>query len=284
MSSQCPKKKVHSVEESTTASQAGSSQDTIMVGMARSYFDVGSASEVTLEPRGADEKICSMSAPNVCEGESVDIEIDSGAEVSCLPANVGADTYPLHETRLSMCGGHHVAAGGGKLHEPCARISSLQAANVRGDVVNLLVRFRVMNIGKTQHLSRCGWETVFPADCGNAYLVRKASDTRITLVKKRCAWYLRVKLKPHNEVPYTESEEFLEVMSMDQKAGVWPVEEGGGSSSSGPAVPEDVEECEHVKKLVAPTATDREEHTHSHWACNVQNLVSRVLHRTWPNA
>ena len=49
---------------------------------------------------------------------------------------------------------------------------------------------------------------------------------------------------------------------MDQRAGVWPVE-GGGSSSSGPAVPEDVEESEPVKKLVAPTdptATDREEH------------------------
>ena len=41
---------------------------------------------------------------------------------------------------------------------------------------------------------------------------------------------------------------------MDQRAGVWPVEEGGGSSSSGPAVPEDVEEGEPVKKLVAPTA------------------------------
>ena len=107
-------------------------------------------------------------------------------------------------------------------------------------------------------------DTVFPADCGSAYLLRKASDTRITLVKKRCAWYQRVKLKPQNELPYTESEEFLEVMSMDQRAGVWPVEEGGGSSSSGPAVPEGVEESEPVKKLVAPTvptATDREEHT-----------------------
>ena len=60
---------------------------------------------------------------------------------------------------------------------------------------------------------------------GNAYLVRKASDTRITLVEKRCAWYLRVKLKPHNELPYIGSEEFLEVMSMDQRAGVWPVDE-----------------------------------------------------------
>ena len=88
MSSQCPKKKVHAkkvhaVEASTTASQAGS-QDTIMVGSVGSYFDVGSVSEVILEPRGADEKICSMGAPNVREGESVDIEIDSGAEVSCL--------------------------------------------------------------------------------------------------------------------------------------------------------------------------------------------------------
>ena len=109
---------------------------------------------------------------------------------------------------------------------------------------------------------RCGWETVFRAGCGDAYLVREASDIHITLVKKRCAWY-RVKLKPHSELPYNEGEELLEVMSMDQTAGVWPVQEGGGSSRSGPAVPEDVEESEPVKKLVAPTAptaTDREEH------------------------
>ena len=65
MSPQCPKKKVHAVaESSTTANQAGS-QDTIMVGSIGSYFDVGSVSEVTHETRGADEKICSMSAPNV---------------------------------------------------------------------------------------------------------------------------------------------------------------------------------------------------------------------------
>ena len=37
-----------------------------------------------------------------------------------------------------MCGGHHVAAGGGKLHDLGARILGLEAANVRGDVVNLL--------------------------------------------------------------------------------------------------------------------------------------------------
>ena len=88
MSSQCPKKNVHAVEESTTASQAGS-QDTIMVGSVGSYFDVGSVSEVTIEPRSADEEVCSMGAPNVREGESVDI----GAEVSCSPVNIGADTY-----------------------------------------------------------------------------------------------------------------------------------------------------------------------------------------------
>ena len=196
--------------------------------------------------------------------KSVDIGIDSGAEVSCLPVNMGADTYPLHETMLSMCGGHHVAAGGGKLHELGARILGLEAADVRGDVVNLW-RFRVMNIGKAllskQDLSRCGWETVFPADTGNACLTRN-----ITLVKKRCAWYVRVKLKPHNELPYIESEEFLKTMSMDRGAGVLPVQGGGGWSSSGPAVPDDVEESELVKKLVAPTAptaTDREKHTAS---------------------
>ena len=104
-----------------------------------------------------------------------------------------------------------------------------------------------MNIGKallsTQDMSRCGWETVFLAD------------------------------KPHNESPYSKGEEFLEVMSMDQRAGVWLVEEGGSSSSSGPAVPEDVVEGELVKKLVAPTAptSDREEHTAS----------GHAVFRTW---
>ena len=127
------------------------------------------------------------------EGEFVDIGVGSVAEVSCFPANIGADTQ--HETRLSMCGGHHVAVGAGKLHELGARILGLEAGDVRGDVVNLLVRSRVMDIGKallsTQELSLCGWETVFPADCGNAYFVRKAPGTRRrTLVKKRCAWYL----------------------------------------------------------------------------------------------
>ena len=76
----------------------------------------------------------------------VDIEVDSGAEVSCLHASIGADTYPLLETKLSMCGGHHVATGGGKLHELGARILEVEAGNVRGDVVNLLVLLRVMVI------------------------------------------------------------------------------------------------------------------------------------------
>ena len=54
----------------------------------------------------------------------------------------------------------------------CMSSLGLEAANVRRDVVNLLVRFRVMNIGtaflSTQDLSRCGWDTVFHADCGYA--------------------------------------------------------------------------------------------------------------------
>ena len=109
-----------------------------------------------------------------------------------------------------MCGGHHIAAGGGKPYEQGARILGLEAGNVRGEVVNLLVRVRVMETGKallsTQDLSRCGWETVFTADCGNAYLVRKASGISVTLVKKRCAWYLRVKLKPHCELLHAEGD------------------------------------------------------------------------------
>ena len=75
LSSQCPKKKVHAMEESTTASQVGS-HHTIMVGPVGSYFDVGSVSEGTREPRSAGEKICSMGAPSVREGESVDNEIN----------------------------------------------------------------------------------------------------------------------------------------------------------------------------------------------------------------
>ena len=96
-------------------------------------------SEWSLEPRGENEGICSVGTASVCGGgDVVDIEIDSGAEVSCLPSNIGTDTYPLHETRLSMCGGHHVAAGGGKLHEVGARILGLETDDVRGNMVNLL--------------------------------------------------------------------------------------------------------------------------------------------------
>ena len=40
MSSQCPKKKIHAVGESTTESQAGS-QDRFMVESVGSYFSVG---------------------------------------------------------------------------------------------------------------------------------------------------------------------------------------------------------------------------------------------------
>ena len=103
-----------------------------------------------------------------------------------------------------------------------------------------------MDIGKalpsTQDLGQCGRETVFPADCGDAYLVRKASCTRITLVKKRCGWYLRVKLKPHSELTYAEGEEFLEEMSLVQEAAVRPVQEEGSSSCSGPTAMSNVVE------------------------------------------
>ena len=56
------------------------------------------------------------------------------------------------------------------------------------------------------------------------------------------------------------------VVSLDRGAGVRLVQGGGSSSSSGPAVPEHVEESALVKKLVAPsapTAADQEEHTAS---------------------
>ena len=76
-----------------------------------------------------------------------------------------------------------------------------------------------------------------------------------------------MKLKPHSELPYAEGEEFLEVMSLDRGAGVLLVQDGGSSSSSGPAAPEHVEESAPVKKLAA----DREEHTAS----------GHAVFRTW---
>ena len=110
LSSQCPKKKVHAVDESAATVSVAGSQETVMVGAIGSYFDLGSVSEWSLELRCENEGVCSVGTASVCEGDVVDIEIDSGAEVSCLPSNIGADTYPLHETRLSMCGGHQVAS------------------------------------------------------------------------------------------------------------------------------------------------------------------------------
>ena len=57
-------------------------------------------------PRRADEKICFMGAPSVHEGESVDIDIDSG----CLPVNIGvghvstARHEAQHVWRSPRCG------------------------------------------------------------------------------------------------------------------------------------------------------------------------------------
>ena len=83
-----------------------------MVGSVESYFDVGSVSEVTIEPSGAGEKICYMDAPKVREGQSVDIEIDSGAEVSCFPCehrhrhvSTARDEDQLNLVQGSLVGG-----------------------------------------------------------------------------------------------------------------------------------------------------------------------------------
>ena len=96
----------------------------------------------------------------------VDIEIDSGVEVSSLLASIGTDSYPQNTTRLSMCGGHHVAAENCMSSAPGSWVWRLQTCEAM--FVNLLVRFRVINIGEarwsTQDLSRCGWQTVFLLD------------------------------------------------------------------------------------------------------------------------
>ena len=89
--------------------------------------------------------------------------------------------------------------------------------------MNLLVRVGSWKLVKRfcRHkiLAALAWETVFLADCGNAYLVRKSSGISVTLVRKRCAWYLRVKLKPHCELLHAGGEDLMEVVSLDRGAG-----------------------------------------------------------------
>ena len=82
LSSQCPKKKVHAVDESAATVSVAGSQETVMVGAIGSYFDLVSVSVWSLELRGETEGICSVGTASVCEGDVVDIEIDSGAEVA----------------------------------------------------------------------------------------------------------------------------------------------------------------------------------------------------------
>ena len=49
-------------------------------------------------------EIWSVGYPSGRAGEVVEIEVDSGAALSSLLVGVGADSFPLHETKLSMCG------------------------------------------------------------------------------------------------------------------------------------------------------------------------------------
>ena len=74
-------------ESAATVSVAGS-QEMSMVGAIGSYFNLVSVSEWTAELRGENEGICPVGTSSVCEGGFVDVEIDSGAEVSCLPSNI----------------------------------------------------------------------------------------------------------------------------------------------------------------------------------------------------
>ena len=199
-----------------------------MVGAIGSYFDLGSVSEGILEPRSAGAKICSVGVPSVCEGEIVYVEVDSGAAVSCLPASIGADTFPLYETRLTWC--HNSVFGSGRCARRCCElVGAIQSHE-------FFAEHKILAgvAGRRSSLRRC-------------YFVRKATGNLVTLVTKRCAWHLRVKLKPHSELPHAGGEEFMEVMSLDRGAGVRLVQEGS-SSSSGPAAPEDVEgECASEK-------------------------------------
>ena len=107
------------------------------------------------------------------------IQVDSGSEVSSSLASIGADTYPLHETRLSMCGGHHVSAGGGKLHELGARILGLEAGDVRGDCCELVGSIQGHGHWQSTSVDTGSWPLWLGDD-----LVRKASGTRITLFKR----------------------------------------------------------------------------------------------------
>ena len=81
LSSQCPKKKVHAVDESTATVSVAGSQETVMVGAIGNYFDLGSVSEWSPEPRSENEGICSVGTARVCDGDIVDIEIDCRSEL-----------------------------------------------------------------------------------------------------------------------------------------------------------------------------------------------------------
>ena len=103
--------------------------------------------------------------------------------------------------------------------------------------------------------------------CLGENVVRKASGTRITLVRKRCAWGLRLKLKPHSELPCAEGDEFMEVLALDRGAGVRLVQEGSSSCMQWTCGARRRQGGSAREKLVAsssPTAADREEHIAMH--------------------
>ena len=129
--------------------------------------------------------------------------------------------------------------------------------------MNLLVRFRVMDFGKallsTQDLSRCGWETV------DMLTLSGKLQARITVVKKRCAWYLRAKLKPHRRVTIRRERIILELMSLDRGAGMRPVEERGSSSSSARRCRGECA-CEKACGTIVPNS-NRPIRAHGQWAC-----------------
>ena len=217
--------------------------------------------------------IYSMMAGRAEIGDYFEIEIDSGAEVSAIPMQCAVESYGIEHDAFSRGGGYYLAAGGGKLYDSGSKTLNLEGRcggerpKSDGDLaVRLVARFKVLDVGKallsTHDLSECGWKTVFPdTDHDAAYIVHKASGTRLDLLKKRRAWYLGVRLLPPDA---DVKPGHLHLTPPRGAAGSLQQVDGETAEAKGSTADEHQgEEAAPSRKMVqprTPTRAEREEH------------------------
>eukprot|EP00971_Amphidinium_carterae_P344348 6484702-Amphidinium_carterae.1 len=275
ISKKCPKR-VQSVEEPSGASAAVQS---VSPSVREEFASICSLT------RGQLEEPCQLARSHLsylCAGAMevnavgttaketdtiVELTVDSGAEVSVVPPEIGND-YVLHPTEHAKRGGYFVSADGGKLYDRGCRVLALDV----GTQVPLACRMHVCDVRKpllsVTALQQQGCRVEFSES--GASITHAPTGMQIPLTRRGGCWVLRARLLPKSSSPVSVENEGVMIAALDEaERGILPIGEASASSHPEGRLADDVEAHElededagvrAMKYPRQPSTAEREEH------------------------